>query len=290
MQRASEEGEQDQPDRANAGKLDACWKTRYACSISSRRYCLPSTCGESLLLTFPCSSESPEGIDRKFTLNFYSRMRFIHNLLPLLRNATASEPHFARTLSVLSAGTEGAINLDDLELKNTYSGPRCANHTIVMNDFMTGEFASRNPEISFVHSFPGAVNTGLTRELPWWLRAPLKALTPLFSLLLMVPAHETGQRQLFIATNGIYPPARPVQGTKFASGVPAPAGVATLPGVDKNVGSGGYLVSWNCEPTGKKILDEYREKGVSKIVWEHTMGIFDRVEKINKGRDLSGNA
>ncbi|KAF4625754.1 hypothetical protein G7Y89_g12411 [Cudoniella acicularis] len=165
-------------------------------------------------LTLAGRQESPEGIDRKFTLNFYSRMRFIHNLRPLLRNASASTPHFSRTLSVLGAGDEGKVDFNDLELKNTYSGPRCAAHTIVMNNFMTSEFASRQPETTFIHSFPSIVNTGIARELPAYVRIPMKMFLPLLSLA-MVGQEETGQRQLFIATSGIYPPAKPAEGGAF---------------------------------------------------------------------------
>src|SRR6187402_3445580 len=99
-------------------------------------------------------SESPEGLDRKFTLNFYSRMRFITNLLPLLRTAARTTPNFSRSVSILGAGREGHINLDDLDLKSTFSGVSCAAHTIVMNDFMVEEFAAREPGTTFIHSFP----------------------------------------------------------------------------------------------------------------------------------------
>lgn len=230
-------------------------------------------------------SESPEGLDRKLTLNYYSRMRFISNLLPQLRNATTVAPHFSRTLSVLGAGTERKVNFDDLELKNNFSGIRCAAHSIVMNDFMTEEFAKREPAISFIHSFPGLVNTGVARELPAWIRIPVKALFPLFSAF-SVGAEETGARQLFIATSGLYPPAKPFESAPLASGVPAPQGIKkVMTGSDGKEGSGGYLVNWNNEITGKQdLLKEYHEKGFGPTAWKHTIGIFERVEKINQQR------
>lgn len=233
--------------------------------------------------------ESPEGIDRKMTLNFYSRMRFIYNLNPLLRNATSSTPNFARTLSVLGPGHEGAVNLDDLELKTGYSGMTCANHTIVMSDLMTTEFAEREPTVTYVHSNPGVVNTGLSRGLPWYGRLAMKVATPLLWPF-FTSAEETGSRQLFLATSALYPPAKAAEGSPFASGVPAPKGLSTWQGTDGKVGSGGYILHYTGEPTGKKILQEYMEKGVSKTVWEHTMGIFERVEKINKDRTIAGSS
>ncbi|KAH8592998.1 hypothetical protein B0O99DRAFT_628602 [Bisporella sp. PMI_857] len=226
--------------------------------------------------------ENSEGLDRKFTLNFYSRMRFIHNLLPLLTTATTIAPHFSRSLSILGAGDEGKINLDDLDLQTSFSPAKCAAHTIVMNDFMTEEFSARTPGISFVHSFPGLVNTGLSRELPLWARLPAKALTTLFSPI-MVGAEETGARQLFIATSAAYPPAKPVAEEVTAKGVEAEWGRSVMPGVDGKEGSGAYIVNWNNEPGGKKkLLAEYREKGIGKAIWEHTMATFDRVDKLNQ--------
>ncbi|TVY25261.1 Oxidoreductase [Lachnellula hyalina] len=233
-------------------------------------------------LTLAGRLESPEGIDRKFTLNFYSRMRFIENLRPLLRTATITAPHFSRTLSVLSAGHgEGKLDFDDLELKNNYSGVRCATHTITMNSIMIEEFAGRDPGTTFAHSYPSGVNTGITRELPVWARAGFALFKPLL-LPFLVSVEETGARQLFIATSGIYAPLKPAG--LLASGVPAPKGMEIMDGVDGKVGSGAYIVNWNDDIATSKILKEYREKGVGKTVWEHTMGIFERVEKVNKLR------
>jgi hypothetical protein len=211
-------------------------------------------------------------------------MRFITNLLPLLRTATTSTPHFSRTLSILGAGAEKRINLDDLELKKAFSSSSCADHSIVMNDFMTEELAAREPGTSFLHSNPYVVNTGLARELPLWGRLALKVLSPVVSLFGISP-DETGARQLFLATSGLYPPAKPAGSSALAAGAPVPKGLSVLKGADGKVGSGGYIVNWNGDITGKQnILQDYHSKGVGKIVWEHTMGIFERADKINQVR------
>jgi hypothetical protein len=216
------------------------------------------------------------------TLNYYSRMRFINNLLPLLRTATTQPPHFSRTLSILGAGHERPIDFTDLELKNTFTGARCAYHTTVMNDLMTQEFANKEPGISFVHTSPGIVDTGVARELPVWLRVPLKVFTPLLKPF-MVGREETGARQLFIATSGLYPPAKPVDAK--GAGIKVPEGLDVCKGADGTVGSGAYNLNWDGERTGKEpLLTQYREKGAGKTFWEHTMGIFERVEKINAAK------
>lgn len=152
--------------------------------------------------------ESPEGLDRKLSLNYYSRMRFIHNLLPLLRTSTPTSPHLSHTLSVLGAGFEGNVNPADLELRNGFSASKCANHSIVMTDFMLEQFASKNPGISFIHSSPGVVNTPIARELPLWARVGVKLAMPLLKPF-TVSLEETGERQLFIATSPMFPPRKP---------------------------------------------------------------------------------
>lgn len=111
----------------------------------------------------------------------------------------------------------------------------------------------------------------------------LKVAGPLLSFF-YVSAEETGARQLFIATSGVYPPAKPAGNAALASGAPVPRGLAVMKGSNGKAGSGGYVVSWNGDINGKKIVEEYNEKGVGKTVWEWTMGIFERVEKLDKGK------
>lgn len=154
----------------------------------------------------------------------------------------------------------------------------------MMNDLMVEEFAQREPGTTFVHSSPGIVNTGLARELPFWARVALKVLMPLISPF-TVGADETGTRQLFMGTSGIYPPLKPFEGATGAAGVPPQKGVEVMQGAGGQIGDGGYNLNWNCEVIGKnKLLTDYRHNDISKTVWEHTMGIFDRVEKINVDR------
>lgn len=266
-------------------KINLLFQTQGNLTLDGRngRFLLRKMDYSTQVITDKFATENPEGLDRKFTLNYYSRMRFVYNLLPQLRAASAEPPHFSRTVSVLGAGHEGAINLSDLDLKTTFSGARCATHTIVMNDFMAEEFAAREHGISFLHTNPGVVNTGLSRGLPIWARALMKVATPLLSLF-FVSADETGQRQLFLASSGIYPPAKPAEGAPLAAGVPFSEDFSVSKGSNGKIGSGAYLVNWKGDISGQeKILSDYREKGVGKTVWEHTMRIFKQVEKINQG-------
>ena len=72
------------------------------------------------ILTFQGRNETSEGIDRKLALHFYSRWKFVDELLPLLQKAKERNEE-ARVMSVLAAGKGGEVNLDDLGLKKTFS-------------------------------------------------------------------------------------------------------------------------------------------------------------------------
>ena len=212
------------------------------------------------------------------SLSYYSRMRFTHNLLPLLTSA----PHFARSLSILSAGFEAPLNLTDLDLKTSFSLSKCADHTITMNTLMTTEFAKRNPSVGFVHSYPSAVDTGLMREMPLWARVGLKVVKPLMGLF-FVGKGETGDRQLFVGSSGVYP----AKGRGSVHGLEVPSKMEVACGTDGVRGSGGYMANWTGEPAKRKgIVREYVEGGVGEKVWEHTMGVFERAERINAERKV----
>ena len=100
--------------------------------------------------------ETSEGIDRKLATNYYSRMRFIQQLLPLLQ---AAHPQLSRVLSVLTPGTESAsFNTSDLALRVKFSLFAAGNHASIMTDFCFEEFARSFPTVSFIHTFPGLVS------------------------------------------------------------------------------------------------------------------------------------
>ncbi|KAJ9311065.1 hypothetical protein DTO271D3_8654 [Paecilomyces variotii] len=219
--------------------------------------------------------ETSEGLDKKLNVHYYSRMRFIYNLLPQLTAAstttttTNSRSPLSRVISVLGAGQEGPLNLTDLALKHTYSLRTCGAHAITMNSLMTHELASQNPGTSFIHTYPGVVKTGIMRDL-----GPLARFgAEVFSVLakpFFVPVEESGERHLYAATSQSFIPKRDGDG---------PAAAAAAVGSDGVKGSGGYLLNWNGDVVGKQqdLLRKYREEGVGKTVWQHTLDVFQKV-------------
>ncbi|KAJ7776842.1 hypothetical protein DFH07DRAFT_911739 [Mycena maculata] len=121
--------------------------------------------------------ETSEGIDKKLALLYYARWKFIHNLLPLLNNASKSSED-AKVYSVLGAGTGGKIDLDDLGLKKRYTALKAAIVSATYTDLMMEKFSADNPDVQFTHAFPGLVRTPMMMPKHW----ALKPFLPLISM------------------------------------------------------------------------------------------------------------
>lgn len=192
-------------------------------------------------------------------------MRFAFNLLPQL-NQAAESGGLSRVVSVLAAGKENNIFLDDLALKKNYGMRSCLNHAATMNSFAAEELAAANPRTTFIHSEPGLVRgTHLARGLGPILQAVSDAfmfvLTP-FAL----SFQESGERHLYESTSNSYPSLSSISEE------------STVIGSNGVKGSGAYLLSWDGAPCGAtSIMQKYRSKDAGKLIWKHTLEVFERV-------------
>lgn len=215
------------------------------------------------------TTETREGLNRELAVTYYSRMRFISQLLPL------------RPLHVLSilGGTkeDGPLITSDLGLKHNHTFFNAAKHGITMTSLAFEHLASTNPDTAFVHAFPGTVKTGVfTKSFGWlmglflsWIVLPL--LTPLTR-----PLEEVAARQLFHLTSARYPPAA-VGEKKERAGVQRPEGVNVA-----NAGKGWYLLDPNGECGEGKVVEEMRSEGWPRKVLEHTTALTDEAAKKGK--------
>ncbi|KAK2746822.1 hypothetical protein FQN57_002864 [Myotisia sp. PD_48] len=228
-------------------------------------------------LTLKGRDETTEGLDCKFTLHYYSRMRFVANLLPLLSAAAQdtsveTDARLSRVVSVLDphvairGGASGTLDYSDLSLKNTFSLKKCGAHASLMGDFYLEAMAQRHQNTSFLHAYPSGVATGALRELPMGrvLTAVLKRVLSPF----MVPLEESGERHLFAATSGRFPPQ--------AAGETMAGDVAI--GSNGTRGSGSYWLNWDGEAfLANKKIDNIREEGAVEKVVQHTDEVFKRI-------------
>jgi NAD(P)-dependent dehydrogenase (short-subunit alcohol dehydrogenase family) len=119
--------------------------------------------------------ETQEGLDRKLSVHYFSRVAFALALLPQLRAAG-----HGKVLSVLSGGVHSAYaNADrDFELKSHYSIKNAADAAGFYNDAAWDSMAAApgNESLLFIHAAPGFVNTSWGTQLPTVVRGLVRCL------------------------------------------------------------------------------------------------------------------
>ncbi|KAH7124789.1 hypothetical protein EDB81DRAFT_872427 [Dactylonectria macrodidyma] len=145
-------------------------------------------------------NDTEEGLDKMYSLMYFSRIRAVTNLMPLLKHA-ASTGHSSRVISVLGAGNEGKIFEDDLPMRDNYSLKACSRQAIAMHTLSLEYLARGNPEVSFLHVYPGPVRgTNIMDGFGQPLKGVIGALMMLAAPFNM-SVQECAARQLFLITN-----------------------------------------------------------------------------------------
>ncbi|KAG9236618.1 hypothetical protein BJ875DRAFT_215235 [Amylocarpus encephaloides] len=224
-------------------------------------------------LTFEGRNDSSEGLDIPHALRLYTRLRFVHNLLPLLESSSTP-----RVISILAGGKESSIDLTDLELRKSFDARTAMKLSTTQTTLAFEELANSHPSVAFIHKYPGFVNTGAVPRLLkaskgiWIVPATFIRLfvVPVLNLLAMT-VDEAGERGLFLSTSAAFPPA---EATAGMSGVPLPTGVEVAK--DSEV-KGLYLLGGNDESAAVTPgLAELRAQGGSKLVWESVLAVWER--------------
>jgi hypothetical protein len=205
------------------------------------------------------------------SLMYYSRMRMIVKLLPLLLRSSLP----AKVVSVYAAGLEAKLFPEDLSLRDPkhYSYSQARSHMVYMHTLFMETLAEQNSgKISLIHIFPGLVlGPGFQNpELPAWFRTLCHwVLIPLFGRLLTVKSEDCGDRMLSLASSRYPPP--PSDKSKSQEGVAI--------GTDGKAGSGAYSLSSNGENNlNAKAYEKFNKDEMRKRVWEHTMKAFEVIE------------
>lgn len=207
-------------------------------------------------ITSKNTPENADGVDNSMGLRYYNRIRIIQNLLPLLTTP------LSRVICVLAAGKEGRPIAQDLDLKTHYSILNAASHTATMTTLSMRHLARENPDVTFVHAFPGLVKTSVFMKGsgPWvkffmgWVFLP-------FIGLFATTQEDSGERQLFNATAEL-------------SGVTATA----VEGTGGRIGKGLFTVDSYGGGTDATVLEELEKEGVQDAVWNFTQDMFKRAQ------------
>lgn len=223
------------------------------------------------------TSETDEGLNYVLGLTYFGRLRMAANLLPLLQNANG----LRRVVSSFTGAHEGKVYENDWPgAKVPFRALR--GHAATMMTLGMEALAKKAPDVSFIHNFPGSLDTNLIRGDEGWIFWILKYVFKVVSklnLMNFLPALEVGERHLFYCTSAKYPPRQAEEGTG-TSGISLQDGLRTSRGVDGKLGSGMYSLDDQGENIGAKteeLLAEYREQGVEDRLWAYTESEFKRV-------------
>ncbi|RAK83482.1 hypothetical protein BO79DRAFT_260146 [Aspergillus costaricaensis CBS 115574] len=216
-------------------------------------------------------ADTKEGIDVTMSLMYYSRMRAITKLLPLLLKSTLP----ATVVSVFAAGYEQKLFPDDLSLRdlNNYNYSTARSHMIYMHVCFMETLAEQNRgELSLIHIFPGLVlGPGFEKhDLPAWFKVLWRYIfVPFFAPFLTVPPSESGDRMLSLASSR-YPPRGATSSQNKEE---------TTVGTDGELGSGAYSLGKNGDTNyNAKSYEKINKDELRQRVWNHTMSAFETIE------------
>ncbi|KAK0235783.1 NAD(P)-binding protein [Armillaria nabsnona] len=111
-------------------------------------------------LTTAGREETKEGMDRKMAVTYYAKWKFVKDLLGSLKDEGS------KVVSVMAPGYGGSIDVDDLDMKKSYSAVKVGLRMPTYLDLMSEAFAQRYPCHSFIHAHPGAVRTNYVSASP----------------------------------------------------------------------------------------------------------------------------
>ncbi|CAI9633271.1 hypothetical protein GT037_009670 [Alternaria burnsii] len=218
-------------------------------------------------VNFSGRRNTSEGLEISHALEFYSRICFTQNLLPLLRSSGR-----ARVMSIRSGGMEGDyfFNADDLllEAPGAFGAMASVRHMSNMNTLALERIAQmpENRNIVFMHCHPGGVRTGNLfrgfQEGSWgsWLAATF--MDPVIWLM-AYREEEAAERYLYQITSAAF----------GGKGIPLGAGVVAGKNTEGSREGSLFLVHHTCETTlNEEKLKKLRVSAQDKV-WIKTQEI-----------------
>ena len=214
--------------------------------------------------------ETEEKLPYITALAFYSRMRMLANLLPLLSRAE----HLRRVVTILAGTFEGKLYTEDISGRRTPLRDARAHLTSAMTLALEG-FARKAPEVSFVHNYPGAVNTNLIRAESGWYMQPMKWWSKFKFRNQWMGFDECGERHCYLCISGKYPSQVGVSHGVVVGDVDEAA-----KGTNGETGGGVYTIDADGE-SGKdenlEVLKAHRDRGYVEVIQNHLEAEFTRI-------------
>lgn len=198
------------------------------------------------------------------SLLYYSRMRFIENLTPLL----LASPGTAHVISIFAGNTEDIIKAGETAIgtpmPERYGVTTVRRNTAFMKTFSFEELAENHAgNISFVHIYPGLVDgPGFYSDfVPLWFRVTW----PIMKLLLnwyMTSPDVCGEVMVFLATK------------RYPAKATAPEGEEVAFSSQHQLGGGAYSVGQRGDEGNGVSWMKARLEDTRQKVWNHTKTVL----------------
>ncbi len=213
-----------------------------------------------------------EGIDQQMSLMYYSRIRYIQQLTPLL----LASPTTSHVISVFAGSMEATVETPiDTPSKESYGVTTVRTHTCFMKTFLFEELAEKHAgKIAFIHIYPGLVDgpTFYSSANPRWFRILWTIFKPLVGWYMTSPS-DCGDVMAYLATQRF-----PAKG-KVASGDEDKAVGGVCYSSQRELGGGAYSVGQRGDELKYVSYEKIRKSDTTKKVWDHTMETMDAAAK-----------
>lgn len=136
------------------------------------------------------------------------------------------------------------------------------------------EASRRAPEVSFITTDPGIVETGIGRDAKHFMLRLSLAVSKTLLRFMMTSPDDSGERHMFMATSAMFRPRRNGGGI---DGVPLATGLVGAASIQGDEGGGAYSLGVQCDPEverTKKIMDGLISDGSAQMVLDKTMADF----------------
>ncbi|KAI9172513.1 NmrA-like family domain-containing oxidoreductase notO [Paramyrothecium foliicola] len=230
--------------------------------------------------TLRIRGETSEGLRYLMALSFYSRLRLAANLLPLIRHA----PSLRRVVTTFAGTKEGKLYINDIPARKEVPMSGARGHLVTAITLALEALARTAPEVSFVHNFPGSVDTNLIRPEDGLLMQGVKWCFKIAMYSRWLDKAECGERHAYLCLADVYPPRKVDGAAARGVSLKSEAAQKVIRGIDGTVGSGVYTVDWDNEGPPDTVIDllgKCRAEGMVDRVWNHVEEEFKRISALS---------
>ncbi|KAJ4292404.1 Diamine acetyltransferase 2 [Kalmusia sp. IMI 367209] len=214
-------------------------------------------------------STTSEGLDSFIATLYYTRIRFIMQLLPLLTVSTLPSQIVSVYAGTMEDGTKSGEFPVGCPPDSIYGIGAVRKHTSFMKTFMFEELAQKHAgRLRLTHILPGLVDgPGFqSPDVPGWFKVVWRLLKPLLGWYMTSP-DVCGQVMVYLAT----------------SHFPARGASTEVKNVTRDsrgeVGGGAYSVGQRADAQKGIMYEKVRQADTSKRIWDHTMDVLEKAEK-----------